>query len=218
ALACTPWAWRNYRALDGVFFVRSNFGLELRMGNHPGAFGAMEVMDARNEHRHPRTHVEEARRVQEIGEVPYMRQAREEAVAWIQANPIAFLRLTISRVIHFWFGPLHRPLEALRITLVLALAVLGMRRVLPRQSVPERAAMLIPLFTFPLVYYVVAYMVRYTLPLFWILSLFAGAEVWSWRRREPPRVRGEDRRERHDEETPRGRRYRAKIEREAGRK
>lgn len=36
-LACLPWGWRTYRTFDAVFFVRSNLGLELRMGNHDGA-------------------------------------------------------------------------------------------------------------------------------------------------------------------------------------
>jgi hypothetical protein len=38
-----------------VFFIRSNLGLELRMGNHDGAVADIEVMDAReaNSMRHP---------------------------------------------------------------------------------------------------------------------------------------------------------------------
>jgi hypothetical protein len=183
-LACAPWAWRNYAVLEGVFFIRSNFGLELRMGNHEKAAAAMEVMDARNEHRHPRTDLEEARLMQEIGEVAYMRQAREEAVAWIREHPGRFLRLTVSRVFHFWLGPLHRPLEAAKVTAVLILALLGMRRVIPRQLTTQRAASLIPLLTFPTVYYVVAYMIRYTVPLAWLPALFAGAEVWWWLERD----------------------------------
>jgi hypothetical protein len=181
-LACAPWAWRNYALLDGVFFIRSNFGLELRMGNHDQAAAAMDVIDARHEHRHPRTHLEEARLVQEIGEVPYMRRARREAMAWIRENPGSFVRLTVQRAVHFWLGPLHRPFEAAGVTAVLILALLGLRRVLPVQSASQRAAMLIPLLTFPLVYYFVAYMIRYTVPLSWIPALLAAAEVRSWLR------------------------------------
>ena len=179
-LVSAPWAWRNHAVLDGAFFIRSNFGLELRMGNHDEAAAAMEVMDRRHEHRHPRVHLQEARLVQEIGEVPYMQRAQREALAWIREHPGRFLRLTASRVAHFWLGPLHRPLEAVRVTSVLILALLGMWRVIPRQSIPQRAALLIPLVTFPLIYYVVAYMIRYTVPLVWIPTLFAGAKVWSW--------------------------------------
>jgi hypothetical protein len=177
---CVPWTWRNYAALGDLFFIRSNFGLELRMGNHEQAAAAMEVMDVRHEHRHPRTHVEEARLLREVGEAEYMRRAKREALAWIRAHPGTFLRLTASRAAHFWLGPLHRPFEAAQVTASFVLALLGMRRVLPTLSVPQRASVLVPLVAYPLVYYLVAYMVRYTVPLSWLPALFAGAEVWSW--------------------------------------
>ena len=41
-LASIPWAWRNYTTFHAIFFIRSNFGLELRMGNHEGAAAAMD--------------------------------------------------------------------------------------------------------------------------------------------------------------------------------
>jgi len=183
-LACLPWGWRNYAAFHEVFFIRSNLGLELRMGNHEGAAAAMDVMDARQEHRHPRIHGgEEARKVQELGETEYMRQAKREALGWVGAHPGEFLRLTLSRMIHFWFGPLHRPLEAMGISLLTILAILGAIRTLPAMTVPQRAALLIPLATYPLIYYVVPYMYRYRIPMDWILLAFAGAEVWHWIKR-----------------------------------
>ena len=184
AIVSTPWAWRNYVVMGDVFFIRSNFGLELRMGNHENAAAAMRVMDQREEHRHPRTHIEEARLLQKIGEVEYMRRARLEAVAWIREHPGEFVRLTAARVAHVWLGPFHSPLEAAKVTGVLLLAVAGMWWSVPRMSVPQRAAAVIPLLTFPLVYYVVAYMVRYTVPLAWLPALFAGSAVWRWFGRE----------------------------------
>jgi hypothetical protein len=45
---------------------------------------------------------------------------------------------------------------------------------------PQRAVLLIPLLTYPLIYYLVAYMGRYRLPMDWILLVLAGAEVWRW--------------------------------------
>ncbi|MGD9092334.1 MAG: hypothetical protein PVF74_05775, partial [Anaerolineales bacterium] len=56
-LACIPWGYRNYVAFNELFFIRSNLGLELRMDNHDGAAATMEVMDARGEHPHPRSHI-----------------------------------------------------------------------------------------------------------------------------------------------------------------
>ncbi len=181
--ACVPWGWRNYTTFHEVFFIRSNLGLELRMAYHEGAAAAMEVMDRQQEPRHPRTHPEEAEKLRELGELEYMRRAGREAVEWIRAHPTHFLRLSVLRVIHFWFGPLHRPWTALGVTALTILAALGAWRTLPTLAIPQRAALLIPLVTYPLIYYFVTYMSRYRVPLNWILLLFAGAEVWHWIKR-----------------------------------
>jgi hypothetical protein len=179
-IVCIPWGVRNYRTFDSVFFIRSNFGLELRMAHHEGAAASMEVMDAREEHRHPRTHEAEAKLVQQMGEVPYMRTAGREALEWMRENPAESLRLTLSRFAHFWFGPLHRPGTALAVTALTLLALLGTWYVLPKLDASRRAALLIPLATYPLVYYIVTYMWRYRTPLNWLILMLAGAAVWRW--------------------------------------
>jgi hypothetical protein len=179
-LACIPWGVRNYVVFEEVFFIRSNLGLELRMANHEGASAAIWVMDREDEFLHPRIHESEARAVQELGEVEYMRRARGEALEWIRTHPGTFLKLTAHRIAYFWAGPLYTPLYgALSLALTL-LAVLGAVRALPRLAVPQRAALLIPLATYPLIYYIVAYIPRYRMPIDWILLLFAGAAAWGW--------------------------------------
>jgi hypothetical protein len=185
ALACLPWTWRNNVTFHELFFIRNNFGLELRLGNHQGAAADIEVMDAREgaSMRHPGNNREEALKVRELGEMEYMRQAKREALEWIKANPGEFLPLTALRVIHFWLGPLHQPLIAAGISLLTILAFLGARRTLPMLTMPQRAVLLIPLATFPLVYYIVTYMSRYAVPINWLLLMFAGAEVWHWIKR-----------------------------------
>ncbi|NIN71151.1 MAG: hypothetical protein GTO46_04280 [Gemmatimonadetes bacterium] len=179
-LACLPWGVRNYARFDAVFFIRSNLGLELRMGNHEGAAAAMDVMDMREEYRHPRTHEAEALLIQEVGEVAYMRGAGREAMGWIRSHPGEFLRLTASRVVHWWCGPLHAPMYALLVTALTLLAALGAWRTLPGLTIPQRAALLIPLAAYPLIYYFVAYMGRYRVPMDWILLVLAASEVWRW--------------------------------------
>jgi hypothetical protein len=179
-LACLPWGVRNYRTFDAVFFIRSNLGLELRMGNHAGAAAAMDVMDRTQEHIHPRTHIGEARKVQELGEVVYMRQAGGEALEWIGDHPGTFAALTGSRVLHWWFGPLYNLPAALLVTALTVLTLLGMWRICPALHSPQRAALLIPLLAYPLIYYVVAYMPRYRQPLDWMFYLLAAAALWSW--------------------------------------
>jgi hypothetical protein len=165
---------------NAVFFIRSNLGLELRMGNYVGAAATFEEMDARSEHyRHPRADVLEARELLELGEIEYMRQAGSEAMAWISAHPAEFLSLTAQRFANLWAGPLHKPVEdALNVLALTIFAIVGAWLSFPRITIPRRAAFLIPLATFPLIYYIAAYMPRYRIPIDWILYILAGAAVW----------------------------------------
>lgn len=189
ALACVPWTWRNYATLDGLFFIRSNLGLELRMGNHPGAGAHLEISARQGTERHPRTDEDEARRVQQMGEVAYMRAAGREALDWIAGHPGAFLGLTGSRIAQFWLGPAHALEVAALITLLTALAACGLVRAWPGLSIPQRAALVVPLALYPLIHYVVGYEERYRLPLEGILLLLAGACAQGRRspRRRPSR-------------------------------
>ena len=185
-LACLPWAWRNYTTFNTIFFIRSNLGLELRMGNHDGAAASMEVMDAQEEHIHPRTHFAEARKLRNIGEIAYMHEAQQEALQWIRTHPAEFLWLTLQRFANVWAGPLHRPLDAGKVLALTLLAVFGFWRSMPTLSIPQRAALLIPLLTYPIIYYIVAYMPRYRAPIDWILYILAGAAIWHFLKRAAP--------------------------------
>ncbi len=177
-LACIPWTWRNYTALHDLFFIRSNFGLELRIANHPGADADIEVTYARQRTlRHPSENLEEARQVRDLGEAEYMRRARNEALEWIRTHPPEFLYLTLMRLLHFWCGQLRYPWLAALFTTMTVLAVLGLRRILPALDAPGRAVLLIPLATFPLIYYVVSYVAHYPAPLAWLLLLLGGYAV-----------------------------------------
>lgn len=183
-LACVPWTLRNYAAFHELLFIRGNFGLELRIANQDGADADIDVTLARNGTlRHPSENLEEARRVRDLGEAEYMRRARSEALSWIKAHPAAFGQLTLMRFVHFWCGPLRLPWLAALITAVTLLALSALRRVLPALTVPGRAALLVPLATFPLVYYCVSYVAHYPAPLSWMLQLLAAHEVLSWTRR-----------------------------------
>ncbi len=182
ALACVPWAWRNHETFGEVFFVRSNFGLELRMGNHEGATADVDVTGPLegSRLRHPRANPDEARLVRQMGEVAYMRQAGREALDWIRSHPAAYARLTALRVFHFWWGSPSMGWTAIGAALLTLLAILGAWRVVPVLDAPRRAALLIPLATYPIVYYFVVFTSRYGEPVNWILFLFAGAEGWRW--------------------------------------
>ena len=180
-IACVPWAWRNYSVFHEFFFIRSNLGLELRMGNNPGAAATFEEMDRQGRYyQHPRLLTKEALKVKELGEVEYMRQALDDVLIWIKENPWKFLKLTFLRFIHFWFDPLYHLPAAAPIVAFTIIAIPGARRLFQSQSLPQRIAILTPLITYPLIYYLVPYAPRYRTPIDWIIFMFAGAEVWHW--------------------------------------
>jgi len=179
ALACVPWGIRNYRTFDAVFFVRSNFGLELRMGNHDGATASIDDPHFRGGSLHPRTHPAEALKVREWGEVQYMRESGREARAWIRSNPGEFIRLTAERMATFWFGPLDRPGIALLFIALSGFALFGLVQIIRCLPASHVAALLIPLLAFPPVYYLVPWQHRYRFPIEWILFLLAGVAVIS---------------------------------------
>jgi len=95
------------------------------MGNHEGAGATLELSVRAGTERHPGNNEEEARKVQQLGELEYMRQVRRETFSWIRTHPAAFFRLTALRIAQFWFGPVDDHLLALRISLVTLLSVFG---------------------------------------------------------------------------------------------
>ncbi len=177
-VTCAPWAIRNYIALHDVFFVRSNFGLELRIGNHDGA--QADVWTQKPGRLHPGNSAEEAAVVRDLGEARYMARVRDEALSWIRAHPAEFARLSVARAWHVWFGPPLRPLEGLPTASLTILAMLGLARAMPRLRAPERAALVIPLAAYPLVYYLVGYVPRYLFPISGLLFVLAASEVMGW--------------------------------------
>ena len=178
-LVSIPWGVRNYRTFDAVFFVRSNLGLELRMGNHEGATANISDPHFNDWPPHPRTHASDARKIQEMGEVPYMRESGRQALEWIESHPAEFTRLTAQRIRYFWLGPTDDPVMAIAFLALAALAAVGAVLALRRLPAAGSAVLLIPLLTYPLIYYLVPWQHRYRFPIEWILFLLAGAALWS---------------------------------------
>jgi hypothetical protein len=87
--------------------VRSNFGLELAIGNNPLANGKTYVTswsdpNSPMDQSHPYTSSTELARVESIGELAYMREKQRVAMRWIADHPIQMLRLTLARFRLFW--------------------------------------------------------------------------------------------------------------------
>jgi hypothetical protein len=99
-LFVAPWMVRNYRVLGGFVPLRSNFGLELAVGNRPDADGhtyttGMDLL-------HPYTSAAERTRLIEQGELAYMRDKQRQAVSWIGEHPRQFVWLMARRARLFW--------------------------------------------------------------------------------------------------------------------
>ena len=96
ALTLMPWTIRNYYAVDGLVFVKTNFGLELWLGNNPA------VKEVVSSDLHPLTNY--AERVQLIlnGEPEYNRKKQREAFAYIRVHPGTFLKNLFDRFVDNW--------------------------------------------------------------------------------------------------------------------
>jgi hypothetical protein len=110
AICVAPWIYRNYRALGGFVAVRSNFGLELWVGNNPEATGRTFGTHADDPNGilwriHPYSNKQEKAHLKAIGELAYMREKLHQALAWIREHPRRFVDLTLTRAQLYWFPP-----------------------------------------------------------------------------------------------------------------
>ena len=96
AVFLVPWGIRNDILLGKFIITRSNFGLELAVGNQPGAQGPTGI--GWTAPIHPSVSLQAARQVQVIGEVRYMARMTKLAKHWILADPARFVRLTLTRI------------------------------------------------------------------------------------------------------------------------
>lgn len=106
ALFLVPWTMRNQAVMGEPIFLRSNFGLEIAIANHPAAVSGenpRETLRARMAEIHPFSGPQAAERMKAAGgEVAYSRMLGEQTRAWIAANPWDFLRLTLRHYRQFY--------------------------------------------------------------------------------------------------------------------
>jgi len=107
-LVISPWILRNYRALGGFVPLRSNFGLELAIGNNPLADGKTFSSHNKEEQRplnalHPFSNPAERARLVSVGELAYMREKQRDALRYMSEHPAETMRLTLARTRHYWF-------------------------------------------------------------------------------------------------------------------
>lgn len=95
-LALLPWTIRNYYAIDGLVFVKSNFGLEFWLGNNPA------VKEVYSPELHPASNMSERMLLVFAGEPKYNRAKQREAIAYIERNPLAFAKNSFDRFLDTW--------------------------------------------------------------------------------------------------------------------
>ncbi len=109
AAVLTPWTIRNYQAFGRIIPLRSNFGLELALANHPAAVDGddeLGVFRARLAEIHPQVSWTAFHTMQRAdGEIAYADRLGAEAKRWIAAHPADFLRLSIRHLGQFYFPP-----------------------------------------------------------------------------------------------------------------
>jgi len=164
-LAITPWIVRDYLAFNKFIPIRGNFGLELYIGNSPGANGTWQWW------LHPSQNVLEMRRYLDLGETAYVAEKGREAKQLIREDPARFAKLSVIRFVYYWAGvpraEKYNILSDLREALFLAFSVLAVWGLILafQQRACGRVLYLLLLLSFPTVYYFVFPHARYRHPI-----------------------------------------------------
>ena len=102
-----PWAIRNERVLGAFVPLRSNFGIELALANHPAALSSRtpenvfaERLDAIHPSANPALRPIIAQRG---GELRYAQSLARSTEDWIAAHPLAFAQLWLRHLSEFFF-------------------------------------------------------------------------------------------------------------------
>ena len=171
-LVFAPWPLRNWRVLGAFIPLRSTVGLELWMGNRPGATGFLD------ESVFPLFNRGEYDQYVSKGEVAYMRDKSALAKQYIRAHPAHFLHLTGIRCLRFWAGAGTQDGSVVFVVhalLTTSLAAIGWVRLWQDRRRSLAILFLLPLVLFPIPYYITHAEFRYRLvvdPLLTILAAY----------------------------------------------
>ena len=185
-LPLVPWLVRNWVVM-GEPVVRSNFGVELKLGNTEEVWvNRQEGKSVSTMAKHPSNDEAEFQRFSTLGEIQYADVCFGEAMDWIRNQPIAFLGLTLDRFASFWIGDwstrntwqgslkssidlslLKRVFHALPALLSLIGIAIAMRR-----GLNHTAALVGILCFLPMVYYLTHVSQRYRFPIEPVLIAF----------------------------------------------
>jgi hypothetical protein len=167
-----PWTLRNHRQLGAWMFMRSNFGLELRVSyNDFVSAAAVHNNDIYNLF-HPGFNADIARELAAEGEVAFHRRSMGEAIAWIRENPSRTANLILLRFVAFWAGP---PVNSLTTYATIAVTIAGFAGLilLLRRHHYVGALFGLVWLSYPALYYLIQANPRYRAPIDWTVLLAA---------------------------------------------
>ncbi len=176
-LLFAPWPVRNAYRFHAFIPLRSTAGLELWMGNRPGATGFLDLTIF------PLYNKQELASYVAKGEVAYTHEKTEQAWQYIRLHPAVFLRLSLRRCFRFWSGtgnvagPRIYEIHALLTTL---LGFAGLFILYRNRMRAFAVLMALPLLLFPLPYYIAHAEFRYRVnidPLLTILAAYAVTQL-----------------------------------------
>ncbi len=174
-LAVLPWTIRNYYAVDGWVFVKSNFGLELWLGNHPSS----ETREL-----HPMFSFSERFRLIMEGEARYSREKERLAIAFIETHPAEFLRKSWSRAldtwsakddssVDAWIAGLHLSKENIWLCSFFSVMAFAGLLLALRAAWLDTLPLAMCLILFPIPYYITHTALRYRHPIDPMMTIFA---------------------------------------------
>jgi len=181
-ICLVPWTIRNYRVFGKFIVLRSNFGLELWLGNNPN------VTDTMSRWQHPNDNQEEAEKYKRMGEIAFMAEKEHEALAYMRTHPGDTLNLIFRRFEITWLAFSDSPVdvwanEGLNVRLFLVwtclqslLCLLG-ALFIHRARNPDAFPFAITLLVFPLIFYVTHVDTRYRFPIDPIILILGTSAV-----------------------------------------
>ena len=181
-IGLVPWTIRNYRVFGKFIVLRSNFGLELWLGNNPN------VTDTMSQWAHPNDNPAEAQKYKRMGEIAYMADKQHEAFAFMRTHPHDTLNFMFRRFVENWLGLTDSPADVWANGPLIVRAFMVMNSLFSllcllgalyayRARHPDALPFAMVLLIFPLVFYVTHSSLRYRFPIDPIMLVLAASAV-----------------------------------------
>jgi len=181
-IGLAPWTIRNYRVFGKFIVLRSNFGLELWLGNNP------DVVENLSQLSHPNDNPEEGEKYKRMGEMAYMAEKQHQALTFMWTHPGETLNYTFRRFVNIWLSQTDNLLDLWSNSTPFGKAVMTFNCLLSflslfgvlyahRSRHLDAAPYGMVLLIFPLVFYVTHASQRYRFPMDPIIVVLAASSV-----------------------------------------